>query len=266
MSTEETVQPKKPSNSYNIFILVLTVMSLVIMVAQILPLPQATLDLLKTYDNVICFIFLYDFFSSLYAAPKKSDYFLRGGGWLDLLGSIPSFGLTTYGGLLRLFRLSRLARITRLMRGENKKQLVNDVLTHRSQYAGFITILLVFIVLVTSSVLVLTYESKSPDANITTGGDALWYSMVTITTVGYGDFYPVTTGGRWAATFIMFSGVGIIGALSSILASMLVGGGEPEPEETPGVTLPLTTGQELAAIKEELAQLRQMLQSKDTKK
>ena len=97
--------------------------------------------------------------------------------------------------------------------------------------AGFITILLVFIVLVTSSVLVLTYESASPDASILTGKDALWYSIVTITTVGYGDFYPVTPGGRLAATFIMFSGVGIIGALSSILASLLVGGGEPEPEE-----------------------------------
>ena len=69
-----------------------------------------------------------------------------------------------------------------------------------------------------------------------------------------------------AAAFIMFSGVGIIGALSSILASMLVGGGEPEPEETPGVTPPLTAEQELAAIKEELAQLRQMLQNKDDEK
>ena len=47
MSTEETVQPKKTSNSYNIFILVLTVMSLVIMAVQLLPLPQATLDLLE---------------------------------------------------------------------------------------------------------------------------------------------------------------------------------------------------------------------------
>jgi voltage-gated potassium channel len=262
MSTEETIQPRKTSNAYNIFILVLTVMSLVIMVVQLLPLPKATLDLLLVYDNVICFIFLIDFTVSLFSAPKKSDYFLRGGGWLDLLGSIPSFGISRFGGLLRLFRLSRLARITRLMRGENKKQLVNDVLTHRSQYAGFITILLVFIVLVTSSVLVLTFESKSPDANITNGGDALWYSMVTITTVGYGDFYPVTPGGRMAAVFIMFSGVGIIGALSSILASVLVGGGEPEPEGTSDGKPALTTEQELAAIKEELAALRNLLEKK----
>ena len=132
---------------------------------------------------------------------------------------------------MRLARLSRLARITRLLRGEKKKALVKDVLEHRSQYAVFITILLTILVLTVASVLVLQFESKSPDANITTGGDALWYSIVTITTVGYGDFYPVTTAGRITAMFIMFAGVGIIGALASILASLLVGSSSPAEEE-----------------------------------
>jgi voltage-gated potassium channel len=230
--TTEIIKTRKASNSYNIFILVLTVLSLAIMFVQLLPLSPATKNLLGYYDNLVCVIFLIDFFSNLYSAPRKSDYFLREGGWLDLLGSIPSFGISQYGGLLRLARLGRFARITRLLRGENKAELVKDVLTHRSQYAGFITILLVFLVLTVSSVLVLQFESASPDAKITTGGDALWYAFVTITTVGYGDYYPVTTYGRMAAAFIMFAGVGIIGALSSILASLLVGGSESEPEET----------------------------------
>ena len=264
MSTE-VAKPRKTSNAYNIFILVLTVLSLAIMVAMILPISKATEQLLTAYDNMVCFIFLYDFFSNLFSAPKKSDYFIRGGGWLDLLGSIPSFGIFKYASLLRLFRISRLTRISRLLRGENKKELVKDVLTHRSQYAGFITILLVFLVLVVSSVMVLQFESYSPNANIKTGNDALWYSIVTITTVGYGDFYPVTAGGRSSAVFIMFAGVGIIGALSSILASVLVGGGEPEPEATSDGKPALTTEQELAAIKEELAGLRQLLQNKDGK-
>ena len=177
---------------------------------------------------MICIIFLIDFYLNLRGAAKKSDYFIKERGWLDLLGSIPSLGLLTnvgkFAGLFRLARLSRLARIMRLMRGENKKALVKDVLEHRSQYAMFITILLTIMVLTVASVLVLQFESQSPDANITTGGDAFWYSIVTITTVGYGDRYPVTTGGRITAMFIMFMGVGIIGALASILASLLVGG------------------------------------------
>ena len=161
---------------------------------------------------------------------------------------------------MRLARLSRLARIIRLLSGEQKKALVKDVLTNRSQYAAFITVLLALIVLTVSSTLVLQFESKSPDAHITTGWDAFWYSVVTITTVGYGDYYPVTFWGRITGMFIMFAGIGIIGALASILASVLVGGSSEEEEETPVVEPALTVEQELAGIKEELALLRQMLE------
>ena len=257
----ETASPRLHSNAYNIFILVLTVLSLAIMVVLLLPVSDATLTLLSYYDNLICIIFLIDFYLNFKAAPKKADYFLRQGGWLDLLGSIPSFGISRYGGLLRLARLGRFARILRLLRGENKKTLVKDILDNRSRYATFLTILLTILVLTVSSTLVLQFESKSPDANITSGGDALWYSMVTITTVGYGDFYPVTPAGRITAVFIMFMGVGIIGALASILASLLVGGSPPEEEEeTPAAAPAPTVEEELQTIQDQLAVLHQMLE------
>lgn len=266
--TQETPQLRKTSNAYSIFILVLTVLSLAVMVVMLLPLSDATLTLLRVYDNLICVIFLVDFFLNLRGASKKSDYFIGQRGWLDLIGSIPSFGILRFGGLLRLARLSRLARITRLLRGEQKKALVKDVLDHRNQYAVFITLFLTILVLTVASVLVLQFESKSPDANITTGGDALWYAIVTITTVGYGDFYPVTPAGRVTAMFIMFAGVGIIGALASILASLLVGSSSSAEEETPAASAAtaataapaLTVQEELKTVKEELAAMRQMLE------
>jgi voltage-gated potassium channel len=257
---QQTASPRQHSNAYNIFILVLTVLSLAVMVVMLLPISDATLQLLSVYDNLICVIFLIDFTLHLRAAPHKSDYFLRQGGWLDLLGSIPSFGLTRYGGLLRLARLGRFARITRLLRGENKKALVKDVLENRSRYALFITILLTILVLTVASTLVLQFESGSPDAKILTGGDAFWYAIVTITTVGYGDYYPVTAAGRITAMFIMFMGVGIIGALASILASLLVGSSEAPEEEAPGAEPAPTVEQELALVKNELAALRQLLE------
>ena len=175
--TGTTSKLRKTSNAYNIFILVLTILSLAMMVVMLLPISDATLKLLSVYDNLICVIFLIDFYLNLSRAPKKSDYFIKERGWLDLLGSIPSLGLLTnvgkFAGLLRLARLSRLARIMRLLRGENKKALVKDVLENRSRYAMFITILLTILVLTVASVLVLQFESQSPDAKITTGGDAL---------------------------------------------------------------------------------------------
>lgn len=259
---EELAPPRKHSNAYNIFILTLTVFSLAVMVVMLLPISEQTLKLLSFYDNIICVIFLIDFTINLLSAPKKSDYLIRERGWLDLLGSIPTFGITQFGALLRLARLSRFARIIRLLRGENKKALVKDVLEHRSQYAGFITILLALIVLTVASVLVLQFEIQSPEAKITTGRDALWYSIVTLTTVGYGDYYPVTTGGRITAMFIMLAGVGIIGALASILASLLVGSSStPEEDEASRTALAPTVEQELEMIKNELAKMHQLLEN-----
>jgi voltage-gated potassium channel len=229
--TAEAPTLREHGNSYNIFILVLTIFSLVVMVLLLLPLTPAERELLTTYDNAVCVIFLIDFAINLAGAKPKRAYFIGARGWLDLLGSMPALGVFQIGALLRLARLSRLARISRLLGGSSRKALVKDVLDNRGQYATFITILLGGIVLTTASILVLEFESRSPGGNIKTGGDALWWGFVTITTVGYGDRFPVTMLGRITGLFVMFAGIGIIGALASILASLLVAPSKPaEPE------------------------------------
>ena len=260
--TAETPVLRQHGNAYNIFILVLTVASLAMMVLLLLPLDDGTRTLVNVYDNVICVVFLCDFAYNLRGASPKRAYFIGQRGWLDLIGSIPTFGVLPFTALFRLARLSRLARITRLLRGQAGKDLVLDVLKNRGQYATFITVLLAGIVLSTASILMLQFESKSPDANITTGGDALWWGLVTITTVGYGDTYPVTTLGRITAVFVMFAGIGIIGALASILASLLVApppADEPAPDQTTDADVALDRPtanafvEELAGLRAELA-------------
>jgi voltage-gated potassium channel len=171
--TQATATPRQYSNAYNIFILVLTVLSLVIIVAMFLPLGDATIGLLQVYDNLICLIFLLDFLLTLRAAPDKSEYYMKRGGWLDLLGSIPTFGVVfRYSGLLRLARLSRLIRIARKLSREEKAALIRDVLENRSRYAVIITALLTIFVLASASVLVLQFEIESRDANIRSGMDS----------------------------------------------------------------------------------------------
>ena len=264
--TQETAQLRKTSNAYNIFILVLTVLSLAIMVVMLLPMiSDATFKLLSIYDNLICVIFLIDFFLNLRGAAKKSDYFIKERGWLDLLGSIPSLGLLTdvskLAGLLRLARLSRLARIARLLRGENKKTLVKDILDNRSRYAAFLTILLTILVLTVTSVLVLQFESKSPDANITSGGDSLWYSIVTITTVGYGDRYPVTPGGTHYRGFHHVHGRRHHRRPGQYSRQPAGGSSASAEEEAAAAAAPAVAVQEeLKAVREELAVVRQMLE------
>jgi voltage-gated potassium channel len=246
------------SSAYELFILVLTIVSLVVMVFLILPVSEPTEQLLSVYDNVICVVFLFDFSMRLRRASPKRSYFIGERGWLDLLGSIPTFGgAFKYVALLRLARLSRLARISRLLRGKGRQALAQDVLENRGQYAAVITLLAGMVVLIAASILVLQFDSRSADANITTGGDALWWSIVTITTVGYGDYYPVTTLARITAAFVMLAGVGIIGALASILASILV----PPPKSEGAGEEPAAIGQELAELRAELAALRRAFES-----
>jgi hypothetical protein len=261
---QEAPTTRQPSNSYQIFILVLTILSLVVMVWQILPVSPETKKLLTVYDNLICFIFLFDFYLNMRGAKKKSDYFIKERGWLDLLGSIPTFGFFQFTALLRLARLSRLARIGRLLGEKNRAGLVKDVLENRGQYATFVTVLAAGLVLSVASVLMLQVESKSPDANITTAGDSLWWGLVTITTVGYGDTYPVTPLGRMIGVSVMIAGVGIIGALASILASVLVPPAKDESEAAAAVANSGTDAilAELTELRAEMSALREAVQAR----
>jgi voltage-gated potassium channel len=203
-------------------------------------------------------VFLFDFASNLKRAPTKRGYFLDERGWLDLLGSIPSLGVFKYSGLFRLARLSRFARITRLVRQKQKHELFDDVIHNRGEYAAFITLLVAFIVMVVCSTLVLEVESRSSEGNIKRGGDALWWAMVTITTVGYGDRYPVTMAGRSIAAFVMVAGVGIIASLASILASVLIPPART-PEQSGSAVTDRAMSEELASLRSELAALREAL-------
>jgi voltage-gated potassium channel len=236
----------KRSQAYELFILVLTILSLIVMVVMLLPLSDAVIGMLQFYDNLICLIFLVDFAIRLRRARPKSAYFIGERGWLDLLGSIPSFGVA--------FRLSRL------LRGKRRADLVHDVVHNRGKYALFITVLTTMVVLCSASVMVLQFESRSTDANITTGWNAFWFSVVTITTVGYGDYFPVTVPGRISAMFIMAAGVGVIGALASILASVLVGGSSDDSEESEPDEPELRA--EIAQMRSELAVIRSLLEDR----
>lgn len=256
MTPEPGAKPRF-SNSYELFILLLTVLSLLDMVLLLLPwLAPATVRLLQAYDLIMCLVFLLDFGLRMKRAPSWRAYCFHERGWLDLLGSIPSLGVSRYGALLRLARLSRLVRVVRLFRSQGQSGLAKDLLANRGQYAAFITLIAAMTVLTVSSIVILQTESRVAEANITTGGDALWWALVTLTTVGYGDQFPVGAVGRVTGAFVMISGVGIIGALASIFASVLIP--PPEKQTDPAAEIGELKA-ELAAVHDELTEIRHLL-------
>ena len=248
------------SSTYNVFILVLTIFSLLLMVLLLLPrLSPATKTTLLFIDALICIIFLGDFFSNLRLAPNNRDYFFRQGGWLDLLGSIPSIPGLPWTTIFRLARLSRLVRIMRSLRAKKPKELYADFTANRARSALLVTIFVAIVVITVSAVVVLQFETRSADANILTGGDAFWWAFVTVTTVGYGDRFPVSGLGRFMAMLLMIVGVGIFGVLTSYLSAAFIG---PEDEDEDGETETEAARLEadMTHLKEELAAIKQMLQ------
>ncbi len=247
IKTKALPQRDKDNGIRELFILALTVLSLSMVTAYyLLPLTDATKQTLLWLDVPISLIFLVDAFGCLRRAPSKRAYLKWG--WLDFLGSVPLILP------LRLARLRRTVQIWHTLRIRRLSQVGEDLDQNRAQAAALITVLLALVVMTTATVAVLEFESEVPGANIRSGQDALWWSLVTMATIGYGDYFPITTGGRFAAAALMTVGVGIFGVLASFLANLFLprasdDGGDPD--ETGG---PDETGSpDLAGIQAELA-------------
>ena len=267
------------SASYELFILVLTIFSLIVVALILLwPLRPATKSILLRVDSSICLIFLADFLLNFWRAPSKTDYFFKGGGWLDLLGSVPAVIELPWTAFIRLARLSRSIRIVNHMRGRDRGDVIKEARRSRAQSALLATLLVAIVLITVASLVVLQVEKRAPDANILTGTDAYWWAFVTMTTVGYGDYVPVTLPGRLMAMILMTSGVGIFAVLTGFLATKLLepqeNGREGEQDVNAIVREEMAAilreemdplRQEFAAIRTELAELNELLMQQGTK-
>ncbi|MBI3259359.1 MAG: potassium channel family protein [Ignavibacteriae bacterium] len=209
----ETNEPKL--SLLNVAVLVLSVYVLVVLIIDsFIQLPDEVSRVLEFADNVICILFLIEFCVRFYRAESKLKFMKWG--WIDLISSIPTFDLLRGGRALRLIRLLRILRAFRS---------IKHIITHvfRSKIQGTLTSVSIVAVMVVifSSIAILQVET-TPEGNIKTAEDALWWSYVTITTVGYGDKFPVTTEGRIIASFLMTVGVGLFGTFTAFLSSWFV--------------------------------------------
>lgn len=116
--------------------------------------------------------------------------------------------------LLRPLRLLRLLALARILNRSVTTSLIGKVSTYVVGAAVMAAAL--------ASIAMLDAEQDAADANITSFGDALWWSAETVTTVGYGDRYPVTTEGRLIAFGLMIVGIALLGAITASVAAWMV--------------------------------------------
>jgi voltage-gated potassium channel len=197
---------------YELFALALSIFALILFGAKVgLSLDPETDRIIDLADLVVCVCFFCDFIATLARAPNRVRY-LYTWGWLDLAASIPAVDA------LRIGRVGRVVRILRVLRIFKASRLLATALaTRRSGSAIWAAVFIAIVVVFSASIAVLEFERV--DGNIKTAEDAVWWAMTTITTVGYGDRYPVTTEGRAVAVALMVVGVGLFGTLSGAAAA-----------------------------------------------
>jgi voltage-gated potassium channel len=203
------------SVGYEIFIGILSILSIVNLVLLNV-VQEASLDTVLTMMNALfSVIFVLDFLYRIVTAQSASAYFFRHFGWADLLASVPL-------AQFKILRVFRLVRVYRLLRRVGIREVGRALIKDRAGSSLYVLLLMGILVLEFGSLMILGVEQSAPGANITTASDALWYTIVTISTVGYGDQYPVTDAGRLIGTGIIIVGVGIFGTFTGYLANFFL--------------------------------------------
>ncbi len=212
---------------YELFIAAVSVLSVFNMVLAYIPgVDQDAINVVYLINAVLTLLFIYDFGLRFATAPSRSLYFIRDYGWADLLAVIPA---------LRIFRLFRIYKAYRIVHKYGIGYIVTYLSRNRAQSALYILVLMVILIIESGGFLVLQAERASLSANIITAGDAIWWAYVTITTVGYGDRFPVTTTGRLVGILVMTTGVAVFATFAGLISSKLLAPPAKEdesPEET----------------------------------
>jgi len=208
---------------FQLFILLLSIYVLIsLFIEAAFNLPQEIAKVIQITDNVICIFFLYDFFYRLFQAKNKKKFMKWG--WIDLLSSIPMLDSLRYGRLVRVFKIIRILKAVR-----STKILVSYLFKNRAKGAFFSVSAISMMLIIFGAIAILNVENFS-ESNIKTAENAIWWAFVTITTVGYGDYYPISIEGKIIAAVLMASGVGLFGTFTGFVASWFVEEQEKEYE------------------------------------
>jgi voltage-gated potassium channel len=236
--------------AYLIFMMILSIFAIVGLGIEAVwgHIDPATARIIDYADMVICGFFFADFIYLLCKAEDRKRYFFTWG-WLDLASSIPMIDA------FRLGRIGRIMRIFRVLRGVRAARILTVLILEKRAQSVFLAAALVSVILVAvAAISALHFEAFAEGSTIKTAEDAVWWAVVTISTVGYGDKYPVTAEGRMVATVLMVAGVGLFGVFSGFVASWFLAPTAHKQDDS------------LALLNKEVAKLRHLLEGHITEK
>lgn len=233
---------KVPVTSWDLVLACLSVYVLGALTAEmVFDFSAEVIRVLRVADTALCGVFMMDFFRRLVTAKSKTGYLKWG--WIDFLASIPMMDGLRWG---RVVSLSRMFIILRAVR--SGRVLLRVITQDPARAVVAMTALLTMLVMVGSSILMLHVERDG--GNIKDGYDALWWSLTTVTTVGYGDRYPVTQAGRMVAGMLMALGIALYATFTAFISAKIMSLQERRAE-----TEREAIHEEVRRLREEVAEL-----------
>lgn len=218
---------------------------LLILLETFLTLSPETLQGLLVVDHVACGVFIADIIVRWRREGWRARYWRWG--WLDLLASIP------LDPAFRIFQAARIYRMVRIVRALRRLQVVAGGASLNEELLALPGIAALVIIFCVN--LVLEVEQTAPGSRIKDHGDAIWWALSTVTTVGYGDVYPVTHEGRIIGGLLMFVGIALFGSMSALITSKII---RPQEERDHAAYR-----EELRHLHADIRGLREELRSRD---
>ena len=217
---------------FDIFIQFLIVISLISFSIETLPeLSVKFIKILRFIEIITVIIFSIEYILRILIAEKKVKFIFSFYGLVDLLAILPfylsaSFDLRSIRilRLLRLFRAFKLLRYSQAIKRFHKALLIAK--EELVLFSIFAAMLLFF-----SAVGIYYFENAAQPESFSSIFQSLWWAVATLTTVGYGDIYPITTGGKIFTFLVLMIGLGIVAVPTGLLASALSTAREMEDKE-----------------------------------
>jgi len=181
-------------------------------------------ELFKTINMINIFLFTIEYLLRIYSKTRKRiKYMLTPLMIIDLIVLIPFYlsFLNIDLGFLRGLRILRIFKLFRLAKFNEFDKMIIDIMKEKKEELFYIVVVL-FILLFTLTPLVYYFESKAQPEVYSSMGTTLWWAVITFTTVGYGDMYPVTTVGRILTTIVSILGIAFYAIPGSIFTSSLL--------------------------------------------
>tara|TARA_R110001606_G_scaffold332103_3_gene479958 strand:+ start:910 stop:1623 length:714 start_codon:yes stop_codon:yes gene_type:complete len=201
---------------------VLIIISLFTFSLETLPnLSERSQALLNLAEVIIVFLFTIEYALRVYVADRKTGYIFSFYGIVDFLAILPFYlalgvDMRTLRALrlLRLFRLFKLARYNKAI-----DRFANAFTIAREEIIIFAMVTIIMLYL--SATGIYYFEHEAQPELFASIFHSMWWAVVTLTTVGYGDMYPITVGGRIFTFIILIIGIGIVAIPAGLLASAL---------------------------------------------